>query len=183
MPVAVVTGASRGLGRAFARMLADEGYALALGARSRNELEEVAEGLATDTVVAGLDVRDPASVGAFRDAVAARFPVVDVVVANAGVGRFQPLVEFDVDDFDRLFDVNVKGVWLTLRAFTPLLEAADAGLAVVVSSDVSTRIFPGGGPYCATKWAVRALNPDLPAGASPPPRRRAAARGDGHRLR
>jgi 3-oxoacyl-[acyl-carrier protein] reductase len=89
--------------------------------------------------------------------VADRFGAVDVLVANAGVGAFAPIDEFDVADFDRLFAVNVRGLFLTLKAFTPALQAASAGMAVVVSSDVSARVFPGGGPYTATKHAVRAL--------------------------
>jgi 3-oxoacyl-[acyl-carrier protein] reductase len=158
MPTAVVTGASRGLGRAFARMLADEGYDLVLAARTRDDLESLAAEVPTEVLSVELDVTEPEQFAALRDRVAERFGAVDVLVANAGVGAFAPVADFEVDVFDRLFAVNVRGVFLTLQAFTPALREAASGLAVVVSSDVSTRVFPGGGPYAATKYAVRALS-------------------------
>lgn len=168
MSTAVITGASRGLGRAIARVLAEEGHDLALGARSVSELEELATELPVDVLVHPLDVTDRAHVVRFRNAVVDQFGGVDVLVANAGVGTFEPIATFEVNRFDQLFAVNVRGVFLSLQAFTPALEEAESGLAVVVSSDVSTRVFPGGGPYCATKHAVRAIarawqqeNPDL----------------------
>lgn len=157
MPIAVVTGASRGLGRAIARLLAQEGYDLALGARSRPELDALADELSTDVLTLDLDVTLAASVAAFREQVVDRFGAVDVLVANAGIGAFGPVASFDPDVFDQLFAVNVRGVFLTLQEFTPALRAAGAGLAVVVTSDVSTRVFADGGPYCATKFAARAL--------------------------
>lgn len=158
MLTAAVTGASRGLGRAFARMLAAEGYDLALGARTREDLEAVAAELSTDVLTAELDVTEADQVAAFAAAATQRFGAIDVLIANAGIGMFAPLVDVEVEDFDRLFAVNVRGVFLTLQAFTPTLRRAESGLAVVISSDVSTRVFPGGGPYCATKHAVRALS-------------------------
>jgi 3-oxoacyl-[acyl-carrier protein] reductase len=157
MPTAVITGASRGLGRAFARVLAEEGFDLALGARTTADLDDLAATLPGQPLTAPLDVTEADDVASFRDRVVERFGAVDVLVANAGVGAFGRIDTFDAETFDRLFAVNVRGVFLTLRAFTPALEAAGAGMAVVVSSDVSTRVFPGGGPYCATKHAVRAL--------------------------
>lgn len=168
MSTAVITGASRGLGRAMARVLAEEGHDLALGARGVSELEELATELPVDVLVHPLDVTDRAHVVRFRDAVVDQFGAVDVLVANAGIGTFEPIATFDAHRFDQLFAVNVRGVFLSLQAFTPALQDAASGLAVVVSSDVSTRVFPGGGPYCATKHAVRAIarawqqeNPDL----------------------
>lgn len=157
MPTAVITGASRGLGRAIARVLAEEGHDLALGARSVSELEELATDLPVDVLVHPVDVTDRAHVVRFRDAVIDQFGAVDVLVANAGIGTFEPIATFDAHRFDQLFAVNVRGVFLSLQAFTPSLQEAASGLAVVVSSDVSTRVFPGGGPYCATKHAVRTI--------------------------
>lgn len=155
---AVVTGASRGLGAAIARVLAEEGFALALGARDTAELDTLAGTIGDEVLVHRLDVTDPASVAGFRSAALAAYGRVDLVVANAGIGAFGPIVGFDPATFDQLFAVNVRGLWATLAAFAADLEAAPTrGLAVVVSSDVSTRVFPGGGPYVATKFAARAL--------------------------
>lgn len=167
MKTAVVTGASGGIGAAFARTLAEEGYAVALGARRLEVVEELAATLDTEVLAHRLDVSDAESVASFRQAVLDRFDSVDAVIANAGVGAFKRLEEFSPEEFDRLFAVNVRGAWLSVRAFLEPLKARH-GMAVLVSSDVSARTFPTGGPYCATKFALRALartlqqeNPEL----------------------
>jgi 3-oxoacyl-[acyl-carrier protein] reductase len=165
--VAVVTGASRGLGVAFARVLAEEGYRLALGARDGGAVERLAAELGGASVGLGLDVAHRGSVDAFRDAVLARFGRVDVLVNNAGIGLFRRLEEISDGDFEQLFRVNVQGVWAVTAAFLPQLKERH-GLVAMISSDVSTRTFPTGGPYTATKFALRALartlqqeNPEL----------------------
>lgn len=157
--VAVVTGASRGLGTVFARVLAAEGYAVALGARDAGAVERLASELPR---ASGhfLDVADPGSVAAFRDAVLGRHGRLDVLVNNAGIGIFKRLEEFSVEEMDRTFRVNVLGVWALTTAFLPSLKAA-RGLVAMVSSDVSTRTFPNGGPYTASKFALRALTRTL----------------------
>jgi 3-oxoacyl-[acyl-carrier protein] reductase len=159
---AVVTGASRGLGPAFARVLAEEGCQLALGARHVDEVTAVAERLSAEHVVpahaAHLDVTDEASLLAFRAEVVERFGRVDIVVANAGVGRFAPIVDTDVHDARTMLDVNVTGLLLTCKVFAgDLLAAPTRGLLVAVTSDVSARVFPGGAAYVATKHAARAI--------------------------
>jgi len=158
--VAVVTGASRGLGAAFARVLAEEGYAVALGARDREGLERLAAGLPAPALAHPLDVGDAASVAAFRDAVLGRFGRADVLINNAGIGIFKRLEELSAEEFERTFRVNVQGVWAMTVAFLPQLKAA-RGQVVMVSSDVSTRTFPNGGPYTASKFALRALTRTL----------------------
>jgi 3-oxoacyl-[acyl-carrier protein] reductase len=162
MRTAVVTGASRGLGPAFARVLAEEGCTLALGARDVDAVRDVADRLAAEHVIethAGqLDVTDEDSVARFRAEVVDRFGRVDIVVANAGIGSFAPVVETDVADVRAMLDVNVTGLLLTLRAFAADLAAAPTrGLVVAVTSDVSARVFPGGAAYGATKHAARAI--------------------------
>lgn len=162
MRTAVVTGASRGLGAAIAAMLAEQGCALVLGARGTEELEALAASLRADhevpVVTARLDVTDGDSVAALRTLALERTGRVDIVVANAGIGDFAPIVDSDATTFRRLLEVNVLGVWRTMAAFADALAAAPTrGLLIVVSSDVSDRVFPGGGPYVATKHAVRAL--------------------------
>ncbi len=162
MPTAVVTGASRGIGRAIARMLADEGYDLCLCARSEADLDALSGELwagpdGIDIAQFTFDVTNAAQVTEAAAAVGEHAGAVDLLVVNAGIGAFGPIENFDIETFDRLFAVNVRGAFLTLQAFTPALRTADAGMAVLLSSDVSTRVFPGGGPYCATKHALRAL--------------------------
>lgn len=165
--VAVVTGASRGLGSVFARVLAEEGYAVALGARDAAAVERLAGELPGPAFGHPLDVADPGSVAAFRDAVLSRFGRLDALVNNAGIGIFKRLEDFSYEEVERSFRVNVLGVWAATTAFLPQLRDS-RGLVLMISSDVSTRTFPTGGPYTASKFALRALartlqqeNPDL----------------------
>nr|VFK41146.1 MAG: NADP-dependent 3-hydroxy acid dehydrogenase YdfG [Candidatus Kentron sp. SD]VFK47396.1 MAG: NADP-dependent 3-hydroxy acid dehydrogenase YdfG [Candidatus Kentron sp. SD] len=156
MKVAILSGASRGLGYCLAHVLAQEGYALALGARSRDALERLSGQLKTPCLVEYLDVGDPESVHHFSEKVMRRFGRVDVLINNAGVGVFKRLEEFGLEEFDQLFHINVRGAWLLSRAFLGALKET-RGLLVMVSSDVSCRVFPTGGPYSATKAALRAV--------------------------
>lgn len=160
--IAVVTGASRGLGLAFARVLAEEGFSLALGARDVAALERIAAELPGGPFTHPLDVESRESVEAFRDAVLGRFGRgrVDLLVNNAGIGIFKRLDDLTEEDFDRQFRVNVRGAWLATKAFLPALEAA-GGMVAMISSDVSTRTFPNGGAYTATKFALRAISRTL----------------------
>ncbi|MDV3104578.1 SDR family oxidoreductase [Thermococcus waiotapuensis] len=156
MKLAVVTGASRGLGRAIAKVLAEENYALALGARSVGELEKLAEELDTEVFYGYLDVSSWESVEDFSWKVLERFGGVDLVVANAGVGYFGRLEEISDEDFKSMVEVNLLGLWRTIKAFLPSLKDRK-GTVVAVTSDVSARVFPGGGAYVSTKWGARAL--------------------------
>jgi NADP-dependent 3-hydroxy acid dehydrogenase YdfG len=157
--VAVVTGASRGLGAVFARVLAEEGFAVALGARDYTAVERLAAGLPSALAVS-LDVGNPASVAAFREAVLGRFGRLDVLINNAGIGIFKRLEDLSFEEVERTLRVNVLGAWAMTTAFLPQLKAA-RGLVIMISSDVSTRTFPTGGAYTASKFALRALSRTL----------------------
>lgn len=158
--VAVVTGASRGLGAAFARVLSEEGFAVALGARDTGAIERLAGELPGPALTHRLDVADPASIEAFRRAAIDRFGRCDVLVNNAGIGIFKRLDETSAAEFEETFRVNVQGAWATTVAFLPWLKES-RGLVLMVSSDVSTRTFPTGGSYTASKFALRALTRTL----------------------
>ena len=165
--VAAVTGASRGLGAAFARVLSEEGFAVVLGARDVAAVERLASELPGPALARRLDVTDPESVEGFRRAAIERFGRLDVLVNNAGIGVFRRLEETTREDFEATFRVNVQGVWAVTVAFLPWLKES-RGLVLMVSSDVSTRTFPTGGSYTASKFALRALtrtfqqeNPEL----------------------
>lgn len=158
--VAAVTGASRGLGAAFARVLSEEGFAVALGARDAGAVERLAAGLPGPAFGHALDVTDAGSVEAFRRATIERFGRLDALVNNAGIGIFRRLDEISREDFESTFRVNVFGAWATTVAFLPALRDS-RGIVLMVSSDVSTRTFPTGGPYTASKFALRALTRTL----------------------
>lgn len=155
-----MTGASRGLGATFARVLSEEGFAVALGARDRAGIERLAAELPGPAFAHALDVTDAGSVAAFREAVLGEFGRLDVLVNNAGIGIFRRLDEITAAELEQTFRVNVFGVWSVTTAFLPQLRDS-RGLVLMVSSDVSTRTFPTGGPYTASKFALRALGRTL----------------------
>lgn len=157
--VAVITGASRGLGAAFARVFAEEGFTAVLGARDLASIERLASGLPA-AFAHPLDVTDPGSVDAFRRAVLERFGRIDALVNNAGVGVFKRLEETSREEMEQTFRVNVFGPWAVTTAFLPQLKES-RGLVLMVSSDVSTRTFATGGSYTASKFALRALSRTL----------------------
>ncbi len=150
----VVTGASRGIGRAVALQVARAGAHVVAGARDEAELARLAaehENLRTHR----LDVRDPDSVDAFC-AFALEPGPVDALVNNAGIGVFGPVDELTVEAWDRVFEVNVRGTFLTTRALLPSLRA-QRGHVINVTSDVSARTFANGSLYTASKHAQRAF--------------------------
>jgi 3-oxoacyl-[acyl-carrier protein] reductase len=165
--VAVVTGASRGLGAAFARVFAEEGFTVALGSRDIGALEKLAGELPGGAFAFPLDVTRADSVHAFCHAVLKETGRVDALVNNAGIGVFKRLEQTTPEEFEQTFRVNVFGAWAVTAAFLPALKES-RGLILMVSSDVSTRTFPTGGSYAASKFALRALartfqqeNPEL----------------------
>lgn len=157
--VAIVTGASRGIGAAVARALAAQGVLLGLVSRSGDDL-----GL--DAAVGhACDVRDQAAVTAAVDATVERFGGLDIVVANAGVGAYGPLVDLRDDHLDEMIDVNVKGVVYVVKAAVPHLVEGGGGDIVSVASEAGRRGLPNEAVYCASKFAqvgfTRALDHEL----------------------
>jgi NADP-dependent 3-hydroxy acid dehydrogenase YdfG len=157
--VAVVTGASRGIGAAVARMLADQGVKLGLASRSGDDL-----GL-DGAVARPTDVRDRAQVAALVEETVSRHGGIDIVIANAGVGSYGPFVELDPAHLDEMMDVNAKGVITTAAATVPHLIARGGGDFVSVASEAGRRGLPFEAVYCASKFAqvgfTRALDHEL----------------------
>jgi len=165
--VAIVTGASSGIGAAIARSLADGGAQVAGLARRTERVAELGAGI---TPVAA-DVTDPTSLGAAVDHVVQELGVPDLVVANAGVAHGSPLDDIRLDDWQHQIDVNISGVVATVAATIPHLAAAAAqGRAadlVVISSVVDALSFPAFALYGASKAAVTKLTHDLRLDLSP----------------
>jgi len=161
--VALITGASRGLGLVVARVLADRGYALVINARGREALDQAAAGLwliSPHVVSVAGDVTDAALRLQLIDA-ARGLGGLDLLVNNASeLGGVGPLVNFDVPRFGRLFPVNVGAPMALTQLALPLL-AERRGLIVNVTSDAATGAYPGWGPYGATKAALELLTRTL----------------------
>lgn len=157
--VALVTGASGGIGAAVARSLADAGARLGLASRSGGNA-----GIG-DAVAEPCDVRDAGAVEAFVGLVVGRFGGLDILVANAGVGAYGPFLELDVEHLEEMIDVNVKGTIYAVRAALPHLLKSDAADIVTVASEAGRRGLPFEAVYCASKFAqvglTRALDHEL----------------------
>jgi 3-oxoacyl-[acyl-carrier protein] reductase len=156
---ALVTGASRGIGRAVAQQLAAAGVGLGLASRSGDDL-----GL--DGVVARpCDVRNPADLEAIVGETVDRFGRLDILVANAGVGAYGPFLELSPEHLEEMIDVNVKGTLYAVRAALPhLIESGEADL-VTIASEAGRRGLPLEAVYCASKFAqvgfTRAMDHEL----------------------
>ncbi len=164
-PVVVVTGASAGIGAAAARRFGREGYRVALAARRRDRLEQVAatlQELGADALVVPTDVRDPQQVQRLADAVAQAWGRVDVLVNNAGLGRLAPLTALDpVDDILLQVQVNLTGAIWVARAFLPLMQAQRRGVIVNVASVAGWVGLPHYTVYAATKFGLRGFTEAL----------------------
>jgi NADP-dependent 3-hydroxy acid dehydrogenase YdfG len=157
--VALVTGASGGIGAAVARGLHEAGASVGLVSRRGEDLGlERGIGLACD-------VRDRSAVGTAVDAVVERFGRLDVVVANAGVGAYGPFLELDPEQLEAMIDVNLKGTLYTAAATLPHLIEAGGGDFVSLASVGGLRAFPGEAVYNASKFGqlgfTRALDHEL----------------------
>ncbi len=163
--VAIVTGASRGLGEVIARVLARRGCAIVMGARTPERLQTVAGAIAADgsTVVAiAGDVTDAAVRRQLVEA-ARRLGGLDVLVNNASeLGRIGPLMDFEVQQFGRVFPVNTGAPLALIQLAEPLL-AERRGLVVNITSDAAQAAYPGWGPYGASKAALELLTRTLAA--------------------
>jgi NADP-dependent 3-hydroxy acid dehydrogenase YdfG len=156
---AVITGASRGIGAAVARMLHDRGCNLGLASRSGDDL-----GL--ERVVAqAVDVRDLDALVSLCDATADRFGGIDIVVPNAGVGAYGPFLDLSLDWLDEMVDVNLKGTIYAVRAALPQLLRSDQADIVTLASEAGRRGLPNEAVYCASKFGqvgfTRALDHEL----------------------
>jgi NAD(P)-dependent dehydrogenase (short-subunit alcohol dehydrogenase family) len=153
--VALVTGASRGIGAAVARMLWEEGAKVGLASRAGTDLGiDGALGRACD-------VREPGAIQALADEVVERFGGLDIVVVNAGVGSYGPFLELREDEMEEIVDVNVKGTLYTLRAALPHLLKSDGADVITIASEAGRRGLPFEAVYCASKFAQVGLTAAL----------------------
>ncbi|GAB3552476.1 SDR family oxidoreductase [Spirosoma fluminis] len=153
----IISGASRGIGRATALLLAQHGASVVVTARNVIELRQVeADGQGKVVAIPG-DVTSEVDMQRVVQAALDRFGRIDIVINNAGYGVFKNVDEISVDEWDNLMATNVKGTFLLTKAALPTLKAQGSGHIVVVASDVAKRTFAGGSLYTASKYAQEAF--------------------------
>lgn len=155
--VVLITGASSGIGEATARELATAGAKLMIGARREDRLKALAEELGENVAWRRVDVTDAEDFEAFVAAAVDRFGRADVLVNNAGVMPLSPLDALKTDEWNRMVDVNIKGVLNGVAAALPLFNGQGHGQFVNVASIAAHYVMATAAVYCATKYAVRAL--------------------------
>ncbi|MEW1749955.1 SDR family oxidoreductase [Streptomyces angustmyceticus] len=162
--VVLITGASSGIGAATARRLAADGHRVFLGARRGEHLAKLCGEIANEGGTAAfqrLDVTSAADMRSFVEAARTAYGKVDVVVNNAGVMPLSPLEALKTDEWDRMIDVNVRGVLHGIAAALPVMRAQGGGHFITVASVGAYEVSPTAAVYCATKFAVRAISEGL----------------------
>lgn len=162
--VVVITGASSGLGEATARHLAARGASVVLGARRSHRIDALVQELTAaghKAKALTTDVTDAGQVQNLVNTAVREFGRIDVMLNNAGLMPLAPLERLKVDEWDRMIDVNIKGVLYGIAAALPYMKEQRSGHIINVSSVYGHVVDPGAAVYCATKFAVRALSEGL----------------------
>jgi NADP-dependent 3-hydroxy acid dehydrogenase YdfG len=162
--VVVITGASSGLGEATARLLSAQGASVVLGARRADRLKSLADELIRSggkALAVTTDVTHREQVKKLVDTAVQSFGRVDVMINNAGLMPQSLLEHLKIDEWDRMIDVNIKGVLYGIAAALPYMKQQKAGHIINVSSVAGHKVGPGGAVYAATKHAVLALSEGL----------------------
>ncbi|GAA0356853.1 SDR family oxidoreductase [Bacillus horti] len=162
--VVVITGASSGIGEGTARLLAEQGAHVVLGARRLDRLEALVADIQSEggsAIYQQLDVTDLEQVQAIVQLAKKEFGHLDVVINNAGVMPLSPLDALKVDEWNRMIDVNIRGVLHGIAAGIPVMKEQGFGQFVNVASIGAYAVSPTAAVYCATKYAVRAITEGL----------------------
>ena len=157
----LITGASKGIGKALAIQMAASGAKVSLMARSENELLDIKENIKANgghcEIFAG-DVSDESYVNKAMEGIIKQFGTVDIAINNAGFGIFKTSEETTAQDWDSVFATNVKGTFLVSNAVIPVMKKNKSGHIINIASDVAKRVFAGGSLYCASKYAQDAYS-------------------------
>jgi len=157
--IALITGASSGIGEAIARYLARDGYRLLLCARRMDRLEKLKAELNTDCHCFALDVRSREAVNAAIQGLPNEWQNIQILVNNAGLAAgLAPIESGSIDHWDSMIDTNVKGLLYVTKAVLPALIKNSKGHILNISSIAGKEVYPNGNVYCASKHAVDALN-------------------------
>jgi NADP-dependent 3-hydroxy acid dehydrogenase YdfG len=154
--VAVITGASAGIGRAAARLLAREGVRLVVTARRQERLDELikeARAVGTEGIAIVGDAREEQTAISVVAEAKAKFGRVDILINNVGIGNYKKLVDTTLDDYVEMMDANMRSTFLFTRHVVPTMIEQGEGLVLMISSMAGVYGFPGEAVYCATKFA------------------------------
>lgn len=154
---AIVTGAGRGIGKAIALGLARKGANVCLVSRTKRELEQLAleiGNLGQKAVPMAGDVSSENEVRSIVGRITREFPSIDILINNAGIGYFSPVIDMKTDQFDTMWAVNMRGVFLFSREVLPVMARQQSGDIINISSLAGRNSFIGGAGYSATKWAL-----------------------------
>ncbi|HVG54744.1 MAG TPA: SDR family oxidoreductase [Vicinamibacterales bacterium] len=162
---AVVTGGSRGIGLSVAEALLQDGASVAISGTSKSHLDAATASLEAKhrgrVLAVQADVRKYADVEALMAAAVSKFGGLDILINNAGVGVFKPVAETSVDEWHRVLDTNLSGVFYCCHTAIPLMKQRGGGWIINVSSLASKNAFVNGGVYCASKSALNAFSETL----------------------
>ncbi|MBB6500553.1 SDR family oxidoreductase [Pedobacter cryoconitis] len=163
MKIALITGATSGIGKSCAHLFAQQGYQLVLVARRAEKLDEIAKhltdkyGIAIQTLIA--DVRDNTVLTQVLESLPEDWKQVDVLINNAGLSQgLDPIDKGDTNDWDTMIDTNVKGLLYVTKIVSGWMIKAKKGHIINIGSIAGKEVYPNGNVYCATKHAVDALN-------------------------
>lgn len=165
--IIVITGASSGLGEVTARWLASQGAKVVIGARRMDRIEAVVRDIQSaggEAIGVKMDITVRQDVENLVQTALKKFNRVDVIVNNSGIMPIAPLVALKVDEWDRMIDVNIKGLLYGVAAVLPAMQRQGQGHIINIASVAGIKVFaPGGTVYSATKFAVRAITEGLRA--------------------
>jgi len=156
-----ITGATSGIGKATAEILAQNNFRLILCGRRQNRLNELQEKLSklTDVMTLQFDVRNKEEVFNAIENLPENFSQIDILINNAGNAHgLDPIQDGSIDDWDAMMDINVKGLLYVSKAILPKMIERNSGFIVNIGSTAAKEVYPGGNVYCASKYAVNAIN-------------------------
>lgn len=161
---AMITGASKGIGKAIALALAKEGAHVILLARNATALQSLEKEILAsggNAVSFSVDISSEEEVKNVFTKIQKKFSLIDILINNAGIGIFSNLIDMKVKEYDLMMDVNLKGVFLTCRAVIPAMMKQNGGEIINIASLAGKNPFPGGSVYAASKWGLIGLSRTL----------------------
>ena len=162
--VALVTGASRGIGRGISLMLADSGVHVILTARSMDKLQKVKEEITSrggNATVIPADIAKEQDIKTLFKIIKDKFGRLDIVINNAGIGIWGNLVDFSIEDFDKIMNINVRGTYLCCQQAMKMMIPQKNGYIINISSVVGFKGYPNQSAYTASKHAIMGLTKSL----------------------